>query len=161
VKSENSITRKIREKMLEDGLTEEEAAARINDVNRYTMLFNGDTYVEQVKAVQSQLSEMGYVKYDNKYKNYWKEGDDYDGYNTVMVNEETGQRFELQFHTYESIAIKARSHEIYAELRSMPESRMDRRKELYAEMVSLWQQDFDRPLNWEQLEGVVKVRRPA
>jgi GNAT superfamily N-acetyltransferase len=151
---------KIRGKMLEHGLSEEEASQRINDANRYTMLFTPDVYVEKVKAVQSALSEQGWVQFDNKYKNYWKEGDDYDGYNTIIQNTETGARVELQFHTYESIAIKVRSHEIYKQLRTMPESLSMQRKELYAEMVSLWQGDYERPLNWEQLEGVVKVRQP-
>jgi hypothetical protein len=158
VKSPESILRKIREKMIEHDLTEEEAAKRINDVNRYTMLFTPETYVEKVKAVQSQLGEMGYSRYDNKYKNYWKGGDDYDGYNTVIENTETGQRIELQFHTYESIQIKRRSHEIYAQLRVIPESQPGVRQQLYDEMVSLWQGDYERPLNWEQLEGVVKER---
>ncbi|MCK5548688.1 MAG: hypothetical protein KAI64_06710, partial [Thermoplasmata archaeon] len=156
VKSEESILRKIRGKMIEDDLDEADAAARINDKNRYTMLFNPESYVENVKAVQTELEKRGWTMYDTKWKNYWAGGDDYDGYNTIMLNEETGERFELQYHTYESIAIKAKSHEIYAQLRVTPESEMTVRDRLYTEMQGLWSAEYVRPLNFEQLEGVVK-----
>lgn len=156
VKSENRTIEKIREKMREDDLSEEEAAARINDVNRYTMLFSPEEYVEKVKAVQKQLGAQGYVQYDTKYKNYWGPGDDYDGYNTVITNPDTGERVELQFHTYESIRIKRRSHKLYEQLRVIPESQPGVRKGVYADMNVLWSQDYPKPENWEQLEGVVK-----
>ncbi|NIM22470.1 MAG: hypothetical protein GTN64_08680 [Candidatus Latescibacteria bacterium] len=156
VKSQESLIRKTRMDMIEKDLSEEDALAAISDTVRYTMLFDGDKYVDNVLEVQKVLEDAGYQKYDQKWKNYWRPGDDYDGYNTVYVHGETGQRFELQFHTFDSIKIKKRSHEIYKELRTVPEGEVERRKRLYGMMQELWVQEFDKPEGWERLPGVLK-----
>jgi len=106
------------------------------------------------------MEAQGWVQYDSKYKNFWGAGDDYDGYNTVMEHTETGQRVEIQYHIYESIQIKRKSHELYQQLRYIPESNQPQRKAVYFEMQNLWSVDYQKPLNFEQLAGVLLERVP-
>lgn len=156
VKSEDGIIRKIREKMVEDDVDIDTASEMLFDQNRYTMLFTPETYTDQVKAVQKGLEAQGWKQYDSKWKNFWGNGGVYEGYNTAMINE-SGERFELQFHTYESIAVKVRSHEIYTKLRTTPESQPTVRKGYIEEMREVWASaNLTMPLNFEQLSGVVK-----
>ena len=71
-----------------------------------------------------------------------------------MAPGEEGERFELQYHTYESIAIKQRSHLLYLQLRSMPEHMKDQKLPIWQEMVGLWNTPYEKPVNFEMLEGV-------
>lgn len=47
-----------------------------------------------------------------------------------------GFKFEVQFHTPESLAVKNKTHTLYEEARKTTTS-LERRKELYAEMKAL------------------------
>lgn len=155
VKSEDSLARKIRTDMIEKGISAQEAADAISDVNRYTILFDRENYVEDVLAVQQELADQGWEQYDHKWKNYFRAGDAYDGYNTVMINPETGQRFELQYHTPESMEIKANVHKWYEELRIMPDDQTSEAKQLQTQMRESWA-DYQKPEGWERLPGVLK-----
>lgn len=151
LKKPDSLTKKILGDVEEKGITEEEAASQINDTLRYTMLFESDTFVESVGKVQKELKARGWETYDEKQKNFFSPGDDYDGYNTVVWKPSTGEKFELQFHTPESMRIKSIVHKLYKEIQSTaPES--PRRLEIYNEMVAAWK-DYQRPRDWEKLEG--------
>ena len=154
IKSQESLTRKIRLDMLEKGMSAEDAANAINDKVRYTMLFSPETYVDNILQIQADLKEQGWSQYDNKWKNFWRPGDDYDGYHNIFLHGETGKKFELQFHTYESIAIKDKSHVLYNEIKELPEG--DLRDAKYNEMRSLWMQEFEKPEGWEKLPGVLR-----
>jgi hypothetical protein len=158
LKDAESLTRKIRMDMLEKGLTAEEAEASINDVNRYTMSFPWEGFVERVLAVQEGLAKQGWTMYDHKWKNYFQSGDAYDGYNCVMVNESTGARFEVQFHTPQSIAVQSQSHELFSQFRVLGADQQNERRNLWSRMVSLWEEseDYQRPDNWWVLPGVMK-----
>lgn len=158
LKSAASMTRKIRMDMLEKGLTEEEAAAQVTDANRYTMVFDADQFVAKATEVQTGLQEQGWTMYDHKWKNYYQTGDAYDGYNTVMINNETGQLFELQFHTPESIRIKEQSHELYNQFRVLGADQQTERRSLWDRMVKLWDESpsYSKPPNWWLLQGVMK-----
>ena len=155
VKSEESLARKIGVDMIEKGITAEEAAAAISDANRYTMVFDSANYVEQVLQVQGALADAGWEQYDQKWKNFFRAGDGYDGYNTVMVNPETGQRYELQYHTHETLEINDSTRDMYEELRVLPEGESARGLELRTLMRESWV-DYHKPIGWERLPGVLK-----
>ena len=152
LKSHKSLSRKIYTDSIRENIAPEVAALQISDSVRYTMLFEPDEYVEKVQEVQRQLEEQGWSKYDAKWKNSFQGGDAYDGYNTVMVNEQ-GQRFELQYHTPESFEIKKRVHRIYERFRKTEDP--GERLTMWNQMTHEWS-DYVKPNGWERLEGVLK-----
>lgn len=152
LKSKASLARKILIGMEQDGISLQESRNDINDANRYTFLFDPDEYFDNVSSTQRELMNQGWSQYNSKWKNYFQSGDGYDGYNTVMVNEQ-GQRFELQFHTPESIEIKFEVHKQYEEFRTLPEGG-SRRKQLLESMIIQWE-EYEKPKNWEKLPGVL------
>ncbi len=106
IKGEESLCRKITNEAVEDGISADESAAKVTDALRYTVTYEPDQLVDKSKAMQAKLKEKGFVKYDDKWRNYFGPGGIYHGYNTVMWNPDTGQKFELQYHTPESFHIK-------------------------------------------------------
>jgi 2'-5' RNA ligase len=157
-KSVNSMIRKIRLDMISEGLDADTAGALINDVNRYTMVFEPSEFTERVLAVQDTLKEQGWEMYDNKWKNFFQTGDAYDGYNTVMWNPDTGQKYELQYHTTQSIQIKDRAHDMFTKLKALGPDQRSERISLWSQMTALWQEgaDYMKPDNWWLLPGVMK-----
>jgi hypothetical protein len=152
VKSDESLARKIEQNARDMGISVEEAADDINDVLRYTMTFPREDFVGNVLAVQDDLARAGWEPWDASYKNYFAPGDAYDGYNTVVVNRESGQRFELQFHTPETATMRASAHILYDRYRESTDR--TERVRLWNEMSGLWR-DEDRPANWERLPGLL------
>ncbi|MHA2135680.1 MAG: hypothetical protein ACW99J_17635 [Candidatus Thorarchaeota archaeon] len=152
LKGKASMARKILTGMEQDDISLEEAKNDINDAIRYTFLFDPDEYFDKVSSTQRELMDQGWSQYNSKWKNYFQSGDGYDGYNTVMVNEQ-GQRFEVQFHTPESIEIKFEVHKQYEEFRTLPEGD-PRRKQLLESMIVQWE-EYEKPKSWEKLPGVL------
>ncbi|MEH6375909.1 hypothetical protein V7793_16455 [Streptomyces sp. KLMMK] len=85
-------------------------AKSINDLNRYTLTFESDTYTQGVEQTYGRLREAGYEP--TAEKNTW-EDPVYKGINTTWQHTESGERFELQFHTPESFDAKMENHELY------------------------------------------------
>ena len=120
MKSEKSLARKIDdEKDLDFGGDAERAAANMNDVARYTMEYDGGDYVSGAEGVISDLEGQGYAL---EVKNYWADNDPYQGINIAAVHP-NGTRFELQFHTPESSAVKGKIHERYQKYRESDDPR--------------------------------------
>lgn len=153
VKTEESLARKIDADTLEKGINADRAAEEISDANRYTIVFSSEEYTNGVLDAQQELEDRGYVRYDDKWKNYFTSGDAYDGYNSVYVNQETGDRFEVQFHTPETVGIKERAHELYERFQESPEGSPDRLS-LWQEMGKLWS-GYEKPVGWQSLPGVL------
>jgi len=57
-------------------------------------------------------------------KNSWS-SDQYKGINTQWIEPETGQRFEVQFHTRASFEAKQLSHEAYERIRNPQTSELE------------------------------------
>ena len=152
IKGEDSLSRKIRGYVEEKGISPQQARDSVKDAVRYTAIFDANNYAKGAQAVQKALEQRGWKRYNHQFKNYWRGGDDYDGYNCVFVNDE-GFKFELQFHTPESIRVKEKSHVLYEEARDLPPGAQ--RDKLVNEMTSLWG-SVPRPMGWEGLPGVVK-----
>ena len=154
LKTEESLARKIATIADEMGITPEEAAEEVNDSLRYTLTMDREGFVENVLAIQNELAAEGWEMWDTAWRNYFAPGDDYDGYNTVLYNPESGQKFELQFHTPESYSIKHESWAIYNRWRNTHEDGPIR-ADLYRQMQDLWQEDYGRPEDWQRLPGVM------
>jgi len=150
-KSFDSALRKAKEyAKLTNANKPDEAVDQLMDLVRYTAVYEPDAFVDSVTEAQRQLKEEGWVQYDHKWKNYFKPGNPYNGYNTVFVNSD-GFMFELQFHTPRSVQIKREVHSLYEEFRTLPEG-SPKSKKLYNDMVSMWTSDC-RPAGWEKLPG--------
>ena len=122
LKSEESLTRKIQTDAAADGITEDEAAAKIADVLRYTLCIREDEYAATVKATLQKLTDAGCSVI--KFKNTWG-GFGYKGINSQLKTP-GGYVFELQFHTPASYNAKEEAHKNYEAIRdpaTSPEER--------------------------------------
>lgn len=158
VKSYEALASKIERNAESMGITVEQAAADVNDALRYTMVFPTDHFVDEVVAVQDALSEAGWDEWDTTWKNYFAPGDAYDGYNTVLVHRDTGERFELQFHTPQTADTKEQVHVLYDQYRTSTDR--DERVELWGRMTAMWREE-DKPVGWERLRGLVMSEAAA
>ena len=95
------------------------------------MSYEPEDYIEGVKDVVKQMQELGY---ELNVKNYWKGGDPYQGINVAVVHPD-GTRFELQFHTPQSVADKEKIHAIYEDYRT--ETDPKKRFIMYNRMVRM------------------------
>jgi len=150
LKSPKSIWRKFFSDYLPDAASPEDAMNGITDAVRYTIVFDNDTFVDNVIKTQDVLKSYGYEKYDHKWKNYFGYGGTYAGYNTVYRNVKTGELIEIQFHTRETIATKPISHKMYEQARTLPPG--PERTRLESQMRDMWQ-NIPRPPGWERLPG--------
>jgi hypothetical protein len=132
MKALKSLVRKIAaEKDEEHGGDAKKAAEAMSDIARYTMSYEPEDYIEGVKDVVEQMQKLGY---ELNVKNYWKGGDPYQGINVAVVHPD-GTRFELQFHTPQSVADKEKIHAIYEDYRTETDPR--KRFIMYNRMVRM------------------------
>lgn len=135
LKGEDSLKRKVATELLEDEyLDPADAVARMKDSVRYTMRFDGGDYSPSADAVMQQMSDRGYEQVS--IKNTWG-GDGYQGINSAWKHPETGQVFELQFHTKESFDAKMKAHDLYEEAR-LPGTTPERQRELNEQMSEIF-----------------------
>lgn len=96
------------------------AAAEIKDGARYTAVFDGENLAEGYKQVKEALEKIGMREY--RCKNFWKQYKEQDGTGGKIGEQKSiqcvfetpdGQKFELQFHTPESMAAKEVNHPTY------------------------------------------------
>ena len=135
LKSLDSLIRKIKTDAKLDGLSFDAAGKLINDVLRYTMIFNVHTFGEQYLNIKRHLSNEGFIF--RRVKNTWLDNNTYNGVNTNI--EFNGLSFELQFHTQESFDLKnGLLHNLYEERRQIGITQQ-RQLFLDKQMVSLSQ----------------------
>ena len=87
------------------------------DIIRYTMVINKNEYYKKKNIIleQLQIQEIEIVEE----KDYWNNIEvDYKGINEKLLLKIKNQKFELQFHTPESLLAKNKSHKVYEILRS-------------------------------------------
>lgn len=130
------IAEKMAENAIESGLTPEQAKETVYDSLRYTMELDPDSYAAGAERTLAALKEKGFSVYDHKDKNYWSDGSAYKGLNYVMTDKD-GFKFELQFHTKQSMDVKMRNHSLYEAFRR-PGTDGSTRKSLYNQMLSNW-----------------------
>ena len=111
LKSTDSLKAKIKREAKRDGITPQEAAARVHDALRYVMVWPTAQFSDGVQQVQNALQGQGLQVVRSK--NYFTDGDGtYKGINLVLADGE-GYQFELQLHTEESHLAKLRNHLSY------------------------------------------------
>ena len=93
----------------------EAALALIPDAVRYTFCYGTEDYAFGVRQDIARLKFAGFEMI--KLKNFWGDSE-YRGINSQWRDEQTGQRFEVQFHTAYSFEAKQVTHDAYERLRT-------------------------------------------
>jgi len=151
IKSEGSLERKVEQKVKTTHISPTKAVGNITDITRYTLILDREPFVDKAINIQREMEQNGWVRWDHKWKNYFRKGGAYEGYNTVIWNPKTGQKFELQYHTQESFNIKMEAHLIYEKMRVLSAGSPEA-IELQRRNIEMWQ-DFKEPDGWENLPG--------
>jgi hypothetical protein len=115
LKGEDRLKEKIADVLLvESHLTARQALDKVPDAVRFTLTYSTERYAEGVRADVERLKAEGFELI--KLKNLWAD-DQYKGINSQWRRPETGLRFEMQFHTPESLEAKELTHKAYERLR--------------------------------------------
>jgi hypothetical protein len=95
----------------------EQAISLVPDTIRYTFEYREARYTQGVWADIERLKNKGFTLH--KIKNSWSDDQDqYKGINSQWIEPDTGQRFEVQFHTRISFEAKQLTHTAYERLRT-------------------------------------------
>jgi hypothetical protein len=110
---------RIKEKVYDDmdllGRSSRDAISLIPDTIRYTFQYDEIRYTQGVRADIARMEEQGFKLF--KLRNYWSD-DQYKGINSQWIEPDSGQRFEMQFHTRISFEAKQITHGAYERLRT-------------------------------------------
>jgi hypothetical protein len=119
IKTVDSLERKISETSEELEISSKQAAESIKDSLRYTVLYGPKGMFKKAETVTRKLENSGFELIDKPKNMFLRRGEDLDyyGYHTWFRHKETGQVFELQFHTQETFDLKERIHNLYEEAR--------------------------------------------
>lgn len=104
----------------------EHAAAEIHDLVRYTATWPLAKYAKGVNDFLDGMRARGFTVFvdrgQQQVKNYMHsgEGNTYRGINANLVDPNTGQVFEVQFHTVRSLRTAERMHDFYEGIRKLP-----------------------------------------
>ena len=96
------------------GRAPDDALAAITDVVRYSVVYPADTYTECVRADIERLWRDGHVEI--AVRNCWT-SPTWKGISTSWREAATGQLFEVQFHTPQSLAARDATYPAYQRLR--------------------------------------------
>jgi hypothetical protein len=115
-KGRDRIKEKVFDTMAESCSSPEEAVSLVPDAIRYTFQYRDARYTQGVWADIERLKGQGFEL--SKLKNSWSD-DQYKGINSQWIEPDTGQRFEVQFHTRISFEAKQLTHDAYERLRAV------------------------------------------
>jgi hypothetical protein len=115
-KGRDRIKEKVFDNMKALTISPDEALSNIPDTIRYTFQYEEVRYTQSVNADITRLTDQGFKL--GALKNYWSD-DQYKGINSQWTDPDTGQRFEVQFHTRISSEAKEITHGAYERLRSL------------------------------------------
>lgn len=116
LKGEDRLSEKIGNWMdAEPTLTADEAFGMLKDSIRYTFAYHEDRYADGVEADCGRLQAEGFELVERR--NSWS-NDQYRGINSRWRDPDSGQLFEVQFHTEASFEAKQETHWAYEKLRS-------------------------------------------
>ena len=114
LKGEDRLKEKIADYMRAPGVTVREALEMVPDTVRFTLRYPVERYADGVRTDVDRFKEEGFELI--KLKNLWSD-DQYKGINSQWCRRETGLRFEVQFHTPESLEAKELTHKAYERIR--------------------------------------------
>jgi hypothetical protein len=115
LKGRDRIKEKVFDKVEEFGFSLDEAVSNVSDAIRCTFQYREAYYTQGVWRDIERLKDQGFELH--KLKNSWSE-DEYQGINSQWIEPDTGQRFEVQFHTRISFEAKQLTHDAYKQLRT-------------------------------------------
>jgi hypothetical protein len=123
LKSADRLKDKVAETMAEQPeLTACEALADVSDAIRFTFRYREDGYCDGVRRDIACINEHGFELV--RLKNYWS-NNQYKGINSQWMDPDSGQRFEVQFHTHASFEAKQLTHGTYERLRCEVDSEVE------------------------------------
>ena len=115
LKSEARLSEKVENWLKADAtLTNEAAFGLVKDAVRYTFQYPDRRYAEGVREDCERLKNEGFEPVD--LKNSW-DNEEYKGINSRWRAPESGQLFEVQFHTQASFGAKQETHAAYERIR--------------------------------------------
>jgi hypothetical protein len=115
LKGRDRIKEKVYKTIKESNRSPEQAVSLVPDTIRYTFQYQETRYTQGVLADIARLKDQG-LELD-KLKNSWSD-EQYKGINSQWIEPDSGQRFEVQFHTRISFEAKQLTHVAYERLRS-------------------------------------------
>ena len=115
LKGRDRIKEKVYDTVKERDRSPEDAVSLIPDAIRYTFQYRDSRYTQGVWADITRLKDQGFEL--EKVKNTWS-GEQYKGINSQWIDPDSGQRFEVQFHTRISFEAKQLTHSAYERLRT-------------------------------------------
>lgn len=115
LKDRDRLKEKISGMIKESGFSPENAMSNVPDAIRGTFAYQEHCYTKGVLADIDRLKGEGFILH--ALRNYWS-SDQYKGINSQWIEPETGQRFEVQFHTHISYEAKQLTHTAYGRLRT-------------------------------------------
>jgi hypothetical protein len=134
LKEQDSLARKIRDKSVQKGLTEEQYASQIGDALRYTIVFPDANMTQGVQSTMSALGKQYEIK---DFENSFLPGNAYKGMAMTLVDPTTNLSVELQLHTESSIAAKGPSHELFKVVRD-PSTPLEKSLQLRGQLADMW-----------------------
>jgi hypothetical protein len=114
LKREDRLKEKIADFMQSPEATVKDALGIVPDAVRFTFTYSPQRYADGVLTDVERLKAEGFELI--KLKNLWS-SEQYKGINTQWRRPETRLRFEVQFHTPESLEAKELTHEAYERIR--------------------------------------------
>ncbi len=115
LKGRDRIKEKIYGTIQDFSRSPEQAVSLVPDAIRYTFQYREARYTQGVLADIARLKDDGFEL--DKVKNSWSD-EQYKGINSQWIEPNTGQRFEVQFHTRFSFEAKQLTHGAYERLRT-------------------------------------------
>jgi hypothetical protein len=115
LKGRDRIKEKVFDTINESNVSPEEAVSIVPDVIRYTFQYREARYTQGVRADIARLQDQGFEL--QKLKNSWSD-EQYKGINSQWIEPDSGQRFEVQFHTRISFESKQLTHGAYERIRT-------------------------------------------
>jgi hypothetical protein len=115
LKGRDRIKEKVCRRIKDFGRSPEQAVSRVPDTIRYTFQYKEEHYAQGVATDVTRLKEQGFKL--SRLWNAWS-GEQYKGINSRWVEPDSGQRFEVQFHTRVSFEAKQLTHGAYERLRT-------------------------------------------
>jgi hypothetical protein len=116
LKGRDRIKEKVYDKMQEFSYSAEQAVSIVSDTIRYAFQYREARYTQGVWSDIERLKGEGFKLF--QLKNSWS-GEEYKGINSQWIEPDTGQRFEVQFHTRISFEAKQLTHDAYERIRTL------------------------------------------
>ena len=114
LKGEDRLKEKVADELVAPGLTVRDALEKVSDAVRYTFTYPPQRYTVGVVTDVELLKVEGFELI--KLKNLWTD-EQYKGINSQWRQPNSGLRFEVQFHTPESLEAKELTHGAYERIR--------------------------------------------